>query len=103
MDDETLILADVAEKAIKQVKKTVKVILLERLGEEKAEEVANLLTEGQWTHDYPITCTELGEMGLNTCGLLPQEIYELMDHFPQPIKIRSAVQYIPIPYNKEKK
>ena len=103
VDDETLILADVAEKAIKQVKKTIKEILLEKLGEEKAEELANLLTEGRWTHDYPITCTELGEMGLNACGLLPQEIYELMDHFPQPIKIRSAVQYIPIPYSKEKK
>lgn len=103
VDDETLILADVAEKAIRQVKKTIKEILLDKLGEVKAEEVANLLTEGQWTHDYPITCAELGEMGLNACGLLPQEIYEMMDHFPQPIRIRSAVQYIPIPYDKEKK
>lgn len=103
VDDETLILADVAEKAIKQVKKRIKEILLDRLGEEKAEELAAILTEGQWTHDHPITCSELGEMGLNACGILPKEIYDLMDHFPQPMKTRPSVQYIPIPYGDREK
>lgn len=103
VDDETLILADVAEKAIKQVKKRVYEILVDKMGDEKAKELATTLTEGQWTHDYPITCTELGEMGLNACGLLPREIYELMDHFPQPTRSKASVQYIPIPYDQPDK
>jgi ClpP class serine protease len=98
LDDKTLILGDVAEKAIRQVKHTVISILRDRLGEEKAQEVASQLTEGQWTHDYPLTCNELTAMGLSACGILPNEIYELMDHFPQPVRSRPSVQYIPIPY-----
>lgn len=104
VDDETLILADIAEKAIKQVKNRVYEILLDKLGEEKAREVAATLTEGQWTHDHPITCSEISMLGLPACGILPREIYELMDHFPQPMKTRPSVQYIPIPYgNREQK
>ena len=104
VDDETLILADIAEKAIKQVKSRVYDILLDKLGEEKAREVAAILTEGQWTHDHPITCSEISMLGLPACGILPREIYELMDHFPQPMKTRPSVQYIPIPYgNREQK
>lgn len=99
VDDETLILADVAQKAMKQVKNTVRDILIERVGEEKALEIAVILTEGQWTHDFPISCSHLGELGLPACGLLPREVYELMDHFPQPMRTRPSVQYIPIPYN----
>jgi ClpP class serine protease len=103
VDDETLILADIAEKAMKQVKKAVYDILLDKLGEEKAEELSTKLTEGRWTHDYPISCTELGEMGLNACGLLPREIYEMMDNYPQPMKTKPSVQYIPLPYKDRDK
>jgi ClpP class serine protease len=103
VDDETLILADVAEKAMKQVKNRVYDILREKLGDEKADELSTILTEGRWTHDYPISCSELGEMGLNACGLLPREIYELMDQFPQPMRTKPSVQYIPIPYNDRDK
>ena len=99
LEDETLILGDVAEKAVKQVKRRVYEILRDRMGEEKATDLASQLTEGQWTHDYPITCDELTKMGMPACGLLPTEIYELMDHFPQPMRSRAAVQYIPLPYN----
>nr|WP_318036628.1 ATP-dependent Clp protease proteolytic subunit [Dethiobacter alkaliphilus] len=103
VDDETLILYDVAEKAIKQVTNRVYEILLDRLGEEKAREVAASLASGKWTHDYAITCSELGEMGLPACGLLPDEIYEIMDKFPQPQRTRPSVEFIPIPYEKENK
>lgn len=103
VDDETLILADVAEKAINQVKNRVYEILLDKMGEVKAKELAAALTEGQWTHDHPISCSELGMMGLPACGILPREIYELMDHFPQPMRTRPSVQYIPIPYSSPDK
>ncbi|MDW7650760.1 MAG: ATP-dependent Clp protease proteolytic subunit [Bacillota bacterium] len=103
VDDETLIMADIAEKAINQVRARVYDILVDKLGEEKARDTAKILTEGQWTHDYPISCSELAGLGLPACGILPREIYELMDHFPQPTRSRPSVQYIPIPYNDKEK
>ncbi|MCR3923158.1 MAG: hypothetical protein NUK65_11705, partial [Firmicutes bacterium] len=103
VDDETLILADVAAKALRQVKQTVTSILEERLGADRAQEVAAALSEGHWTHDYALTCDKLSELDLPACGILPREIYELMDQFPQPMRAKPAVQYIPIPYGDRQK
>jgi ClpP class serine protease len=98
IDDKTLILADVAQKALDQMKSFVKNILLERMDEGTAEKVANTLTEGRWTHDYPITVEEAKKLGLPVTAGLPEEIYQLMDLFPQAMQRRPSVQYIPIPY-----
>jgi ClpP class serine protease len=100
IDDETLILADVAEKALTQVSDKVFKILSQRLGEEKAREVTAVLTEGRWTHDYPIGCEELAQLGLPACGVMPPEIYRLMDFFPQPMRRQPSVDFIPLPYKK---
>ncbi len=104
IDDRTLILADIAEKAMRQVKQVVYRILRQNNHDEaKAQELSNVFTEGRWTHDYPITCEELSGMGLNiNCGL-PKEIYELMELYPQPEQRRPSVQYIPLPYDAPKK
>jgi ClpP class serine protease len=98
IDDKTLILADVAQKALDQMKSFVKNILLERMDEGTAEKIANTLTEGRWTHDYPITVEEAKKLGLPVMAGLPEEIYQLMDLFPQAMQRRPSVQYIPIPY-----
>lgn len=103
IDDETLILADIAQKATDQVRARVFNILLDRLGEAKAKELAELLTEGRWTHDYPIGCEEMTALGLPACGIMPPEIYHLMDLFPQPVRRQPSVSYIPVPYEREKR
>lgn len=100
VDDQTLILADIAEKATNQVRDLLRDILADKMGPEKAQELAVKLSEGRWTHDYPITCEELSKMGLPVCAELPVEIYELMDYYPQPAQKRPSVQYIPVPYQK---
>ena len=66
--------------------------------EEKAESIAQTLTEGRWTHDYPIKFDEAKELGLCVSSDMPKEIYELMDLNPQRPGVRQSVQYIPIPY-----
>lgn len=101
VDDETLILADMAKKAINQVRDLVMEILKDRMVPEQAEKLARILTEGHWTHDYPITCEKLRELGVQVCGELPEEIYSLMDYYPQPAQRRPTVQYIPVPYRRE--
>ncbi|HEX6971067.1 MAG TPA: hypothetical protein VF234_02470, partial [Limnochordia bacterium] len=98
IDDETLILADVARKAMFQVRETVKGILAKRMPPEQAEELARVLTEGRWTHDFPIDFQMLKQMGLPVVCGLPREVYALMDLYPQPGERRPSVQYIPVPY-----
>jgi len=102
VDDETLILADMARKAIGQVRELVFDILQDKMPYGEAEELARKLTEGHWTHDYPITCEKLQGLGIKVCAELPSEIYSLMDLYPQPAQRRPTVQYIPVPYSREK-
>ncbi|NPA47024.1 MAG: hypothetical protein GXO14_00075 [Thermococci archaeon] len=103
VDDQTLILADVAEKAIKQVRSFIKDILKDRYGEEKAEELAKILTEGRWTHDYPITYEHAKELGLHVTTDVPEEVYALMDLYKQPFKQRGTVEFMPYPTAQERK
>lgn len=100
IDDKTLILADVAQKASKQVYDFVYKILFENFGKEKSDNVAKTMTEGRWTHDYPITCSEAKELGLPVVSGLPEEVYELMRLYPQAVQRRPSVSYIPLPYPK---
>ena len=103
VDDETLIMADIAEKAINQVRSFVFELLKGRMGEEKAEEVSRTLTEGRWTHDYPITVEIARELGLNVSTDMPEEVYELMGMYPQPLMQRHpGVEFVPTPQKSER-
>ncbi len=102
MDDETLILADIARKAQKQVRSClVDILSANKMPLEKAEELADALSCGQWTHDYPITFEEAKSLGLPVSSALPDEICHLMNLFPQPAGRRPSVEYIPLPYRRE--
>lgn len=97
VDDETLILADIAKKAIGQMEETVYELLREKFEEDRARELARTLTHGRWTHDYPIGCEDVRKLGLPvSCGL-PTEVFALMELYPQPAGRRPSVQYVPIP------
>lgn len=100
IDDNTLIMADMAEKALRQVKDFVYYLLEDNLGTEKAEELAVMLTDGRWTHDYPITCAQAKGWGLNINTELPEDVHLLMELYPQPAQRRPSVQFIPVPYEK---
>lgn len=98
VDDQTLILADIAEKAIRQIKEFVTEILKDKMPEEKAKEIAEKLCEGNWTHDYPLTVDKLRELGLQVSTDMPQEVYDLMDLYKQSEPKRPSVSYVPAPY-----
>ena len=101
IEDETLILADVARKAVGQVRRTVQEILTSRgFSSEKAELLADVLTSGRWTHDYPINIEEAQALGLAVSTEMPEEVYALMNLYPQTSQRRPSVQYIPIPYEE---
>jgi ClpP class serine protease len=96
IDDQTLIEADQARKALNQVERFVTKLLQEQMGD-KAPELAHTLASGTWTHDYPITVTEARELGLNVSTDMPNEVYEMMALYPQ-TQQRSPVEYVPMPY-----
>jgi len=101
IDDQTLIMADVARKALIQVKRTVAGLLRKHFDEQKSEELAQLLSQGTWTHDYPISVEEARSMGLRVSTEMPTEVYELMGMYPQPRGGKPSVQYVPLPYGRE--
>lgn len=94
--DETLELADVAAKARRQVASFVSELLLNRLPKDKAVSLATVLTEGRWTHDFPITVALARELGLPISTDMPGVVYELMDLFPQGRTDRPSVLYVPL-------
>ena len=101
IDDQTLIMADIAEKAINQVRDFVFNLLKDKMGEKRAEEVSRILTEGKWTHDYPISCIVAKELGLNVNENVPEEVYKLMEYYPQPMMQRHpGVEFVPTPKRK---
>lgn len=95
VSDETLVLADVAEKAVGQMKRLVEELVRDKVGPEKASEVAERFVGGYYTHDYPITVDELKKLGLPVRDELPEEVYALMELYPQEGIRRPAVEYIP--------
>ncbi|WP_143701221.1 SDH family Clp fold serine proteinase [Vulcanisaeta thermophila] len=97
VNDETLILADVAEKSLRQVKELVKELLKGKVDDKKVEEIADKLVGGYYTHDYPITVEQLKEMGLKVSTNVPPEVYELMDLYPQARTNRPGIEYLPYP------
>ena len=101
IDDQTLMWADQARKAIEQVRALV-AELLTAAGEDpdKHRKLADLLSEGHWTHDFPITAAAAREMGLPVSEAMPAEFMRLLALYPQPTRQRPAVEFLPMPYRK---
>ena len=93
--DLTLVLADVSEKAVAQVKRGAVELLTPRLDQSAAETIAEKLTGGYWTHDYALTATEAKALGLPVKVGMPVQIMEFMKLYPQPIQ-QSGIEYLPI-------
>jgi len=100
IEDATLIRADMAAKAIKQVAELAEKLLAKHMDPERAATTARLLSQGTWTHDYPITVEEARGLGLPASTSMPREVYALMSLYPQTQIRRPSVQYIPLPYTK---
>ena len=93
--DETLMMADMAAKARVQVASFVADLLSKRLPRKKAEELAIIMSEGRWTHDFPITVQAAQELGFPVNTNMPRIVYELMDLYPQASARRPSVIYVP--------
>jgi len=95
LDDETLILADQAKKAITQVHATVRELLGGKYPDSVSDNLAAMLSEGKWTHDFPITLDFARELGLHVSSDMPAQVLELMTLYPQPVRHYPTVEYLP--------
>ena len=86
IDDQTLVMADVGRKAITQVKEAARDLLQRRMPAEQAEALAEKLSTGTWTHDYPIWASTAKDLGLAVSTEMPNEVLELMTLYPQPVR-----------------
>jgi ClpP class serine protease len=96
IDDETVIQADLAAKAVAQVSEFVESLLAKRMPEPEARALAKTLTEGRWTHDFPISVAMARGFGLPVSTEVPELVYELMDLYPQARGDRPSVMYVPL-------
>ena len=101
LDDRTLILADVARTALGQIQQFMGELLRDRMAPDKARELLTALTDGRWTHDYPITVSRAQALGFPVRTEMPADVYALMDLYPQPRQARPSVQFVPVPYRRE--
>jgi len=97
VSDETLVLADVGQKAIDQLRASIKELLTRTQPPEKAEQMAGVLSTGTWTHDYPITVQQAQQLGIKASSDMPSEILDLMSLYPQPVRRQPSVEYLPFP------
>jgi len=77
IQDQTIVLADIAKMAVENMKGFVRWLLREKMAEAQAEEVAEFLTGGYLTHDTPITMAVARRLGLNAVEGVPAKVYEL--------------------------
>ncbi len=92
-DDYTIVLADVGKMAIDQLKRAARELLKGTVSDNAANNVAEQLATGRWTHDYPIEAAEAREIGLNVTTVMPADITELMSLFPDRLS-KANVKYV---------
>jgi ClpP class serine protease len=78
ISDEMIIMADLAEKAEKQLVEAATRLLLDRMEATQAAYVAQVLSEGRWTHDHPLYIEDLNALGLPVSDQVPERFRELL-------------------------
>lgn len=79
IDDHTFVLADVAQRALEQMRGFISWLLEGRLKKERVRRAADFLTAGYLSHSSPINFTKAKELGLAVRLGLPDLVYELFE------------------------
>jgi ClpP class serine protease len=91
--DQTMLLADVGRKAMRQVEALAAELLERHSPPDRARDVAHILSSGVWTHDHPLMASDLEQFHLPVKVGVPSEERALMDLYPQPRGREPAVEY----------
>jgi ClpP class serine protease len=94
INDFTLIQADVAQKAMDQMRRQACELMEGTYNHDGSCAISDELASGKWTHSYPITVPGALELGLNVSTKMPREVVELIALYPGATRAPS-VQYLP--------
>jgi len=94
ISDETLILDNIAQKAVQQLEHFIRKLLKDKLADNEIDNIIENLCHGKYTHDFPITCEILRELKLDYSVELPEEVYNLMELYPQPKGRKPSVYHV---------
>jgi ClpP class serine protease len=94
ISDLALLFANIAEKALRQVKQGAMDLVGAQMQPEKAKKLVDILAGGQWTHDYAVTASQAKEIGLNVRDGIPASIMHLMRLYPQPVRQTPSVEFL---------
>jgi len=94
VNDFTLIQADVAKKAMDQMRRQACELMEGTYNHDGSCAISDELASGKWTHSYPITVPEARELGLNVSTNMPREIIDLVALYPGPLPRMQSVQYL---------
>lgn len=78
VNENTLIAAETADKALRQMRGFIEFLLKDGMGPDRARKVAEFLTGGYMTHDTPITAEYAKSLGLPVRIGIPSKVYELL-------------------------
>ena len=95
INDFTLIQADVAQKAMDQMRRQACELMEGNYNHDGSCAISDQLASGKWTHGYPITVPEARELGLHVSTNMPQEVVDLSALYPGPLPRDASVQYLP--------
>ena len=102
IQDITLVLADQSTKAIAQVSALAQELLSGKMAPEKAKDVAQRMTSGTWTHDFPISAEMAKDLiGLPISTQVPEEVFQLTSLYPRAQQRDPSVFYLPGPRYKK--
>src|SRR6202162_3068366 len=82
IEDQKLIMVGVGRKAITQVKQAARELLTRRLPAEQATALAEKLSTGTWTHDYPIWASTGKSLGLSLSTDMPDDVLYMLALYP---------------------
>lgn len=79
IDDHSLILAQIAESALEQMRGFIRWLLDGKIETQRASQVAEFLTSGYLTHSSPITIETAQLLGLPVTSGIPDLVYDFFD------------------------
>jgi ClpP class serine protease len=98
IDDKTLVFAEEADKALKQMEELVRKIMQDRCGGDNITKIIEDFVSGKYTHDRPFMAEDVKEL-LGGCVStdVPEEVYELMKLYRMEIGgRRPGVENVPL-------
>ena len=97
LDDATLMLADEARKAQREAQTFAEQLLMRSVDPARSSEIAAALTDGRWTHEFPISAPVARQLGLRVSTVMPPEVEAIVDSHGR-TSLREVVSYVPRRY-----